>query len=213
MAELDLAREVAGELYFITVTDPWYKIEGGNWEAPTASNQGMARGGLFDGIKALKVGKDGSSSGIGLRSVGSVPIEVSKKQRHATKLGREEWIKRGKDVVSARKGVCTDCAAAAAQLMLTKLDLHDREARVEIVSTGTHAFVILDREGDIHAPDAWGADACLIDVWMQNQYPEGQVNGAARMSDSRHPVVSFIQGNAGRLSVEVELRSVIGSLF
>lgn len=200
-----LGERVADELYFITVTDPWYKVPGGNWEEPELANQVHSMGGIFAGIKNFRGGLRSTVAGSGGRPGGA---------RFVGRMDRQAWLDVGRNVIAARKGVCTDCAAAAAYRLNQEIDNNgDTECRIEIISTGTHAFVVINREGDLASPHLWGEDACLLDVWFQNQSPKGDQAGCVWMTETTHGVVQFIRDNAFRLAVDVEIRGAMGALF
>jgi hypothetical protein len=188
------AKNIAANLYCITITDAWYQKGGGNIETASESSQSHSMMGVLAGIKGVGGYRKGLLKGSVLKS------------------SPEEWIRQGRRTLGFRKGICTDCAAAAAVELIRFIDSSDYEAKVEIISSGTHAFVIVNREGALDDPDNWGDDAFGIDIWMQNQFPKGKVKGAFWVAKS-HSVSQFIRDNARRLRVEATLRSVIEPLI
>lgn len=175
------ALSIGASLWRITVTNPWYTNDPhGNYEA-----QLPGLGGLLAGIKST----GGKSGLMGVGRTVALPVE--------------SWIETGRTTMNRGKGVCTDCAALAA-LMLRS---NESDARIEIVSVGTHAFVICGRTGgddNIKDPGSWGNDAFVLDIWYANQFQRGLVEPAAWMSDRMHPVVDWIFKSAPKLRVEVE---------
>jgi hypothetical protein len=192
------SQEIAAELYRITVTDPWYQ-KGGNIEVASVESQTHSMSSVLAGIK-----------GIGPRDAG---VSVTALGGRAITQSRDSWILQGRRTLASGKGICTDCAAAAAVEFLTLVESTDFEAKVEIISSTTHAFVVVNRNGDVRTPVAWGDDAFVLDVWYQNQFPKDAVKGAFWANSHDHPVATFIRQNAYRLRVDVTFREVIGSLF
>jgi hypothetical protein len=202
-----IATNVATALYRITITDPWYKTPGGNWKEPDLANQSSSMGGLFAAIKARQTDGTGSQTS-GLRSASSAPIG-----RQVISMPSAEWLRQGSRAIMAGHGICTDCAAAAAYAFADKADAY--EFRMEIISTGSHAFLIVNRDDGsaVNQPANWGGDAFGIDVWMQNQFPPGQVDGAFWVSDQGHDVARFIVANAARLNVDAALCEPVGTFI
>lgn len=83
------------------------------------------------------------------------------------------------------------------------------------ISMGTHALVVVNREGDIKQPNSWEEYVFIIDVWYQNQFLKNKVDGAfwLNQGNNNHPVAKFMQDNANRLRIDANLREIIGSLF
>ena len=167
------------QLYSITVTNPWYGDSGGN-----ISRAPTPQVGFLSGIVAAK----GKPSG-----------------ETVTKMDPGHWTTTGRAVLALDQGVCTDCAAAAA-FAYTRRESHQR---VEIISIGTHAFVIVGRASGsaIGDPANWGTDAFLIDIWFANQFPPGRYAPIAWLSDHRHPIVQMIHAAANKLRVEGQLQA------
>lgn len=181
----------------ITITDAWYPDGGGNIEVASRGSQIHSMSAVFAGIRNA----GGLSS---LRGFGRAILQ-----------DREDWIEQGHRTLAARRGVCTDCAAAAAVKFLEIVDASDYEARVEIISSTTHAFVVVDRDpaSDVRAPNAWGDDCFIIDVWYQNQFTKFAVAGAFWMQDGTHNVSRFIWANRHRLRLDATIREQIQPLF
>lgn len=197
------ATQVADDLYYITVTDPWHKSDkGGNWEDPQPDNQRMSGGGLFGAISGFDKSKLNKMDK-------SVDLTVRAHTRVTSKMDRAGWLKHGVTVMANRKGVCTDCAAAVAYELNRRTNLTECEASIEVISTGTHAFVVVNREGDVKQPNRWGEDCFVVDVWMQNQFTKGSQAACAWIGDDRNGSVAFIKDCAGRLQVDVSIRGVI----
>jgi hypothetical protein len=175
------AWSVGGALWRITITNPWY------FEDPEGNReqQRPALGGVLAGIKSA-----GGMSGLAGRGK-TVALPLS------------SWIETGRSTLHRGKGVCTDCAAAAALALRSK----EPKARIEIMSVATHAFVVCGREGGeetIKTPGEWGEDAFVLDIWLANQYKKGKVDPAAWMSDRTQKIVNWIFEDAPKLRVETE---------
>lgn len=175
-------------LWRIKVTNPWYLDDvGGNYEKASLDTKKSSFASVLSGIVAV---------GNGTAKLG-----------RTTLLSAEEWIKTGRNTIMAGQGVCTDCAAAASVAFLGA----DRSGlRVEMLSVGTHAFVIAGRAGGaetVKMPNAWGEDAFVLDIWYANQFTPGQHAPCAWMTNRTHPVVDWIHESAENLRVEVELRT------
>jgi len=191
------AQTIAANLYRITVTDAWYPDQGGNIEVASEDSQRHSMASVLSGISALK------SGGGAIKVLRGQYVNQSK----------ESWLAQGRSTLGKGKGVCTDCAAAAAVKFLEFLEPSPYEAKVEIISSTTHAFVVVNRTGAVRSPEAWGDDCFVIDVWYQNQFQRNATAGALWANDRIHPVATFIRQNAARLRVDVTFREVIGSLF
>jgi hypothetical protein len=191
------AQIIAANLYRITVTDSWYPGQGGNIEVASEDSQRHSMASVLSGITAL-------------RSVGGA---VGVLRGQYVNQSKESWLVQGRNTLAKGKGVCTDCAAAAAVKFLEFLEPSPYEAKVEVISSTTHAFVVVNRAGAVRTPAAWGDDCFVIDVWYQNQFGRHAKAGAFWADDRKHDVASFIRQNAFRLRVDVGFREVIGSLF
>lgn len=186
------AQRIAEKLYEITITDAWYQ-EGGNIETASQASQKHSMAAVLAGIKATG-GHVQAKKGI-------------------IRQGVESWLDQGRRTLSFRKGICTDCAAAATVRFLEFLYSTPYAARVEIISTTTHAFVVVNkRRGHLHNPRAWGSDAFIIDIWYQNQFPRGHANTVCWANDFTNPIIKFIQANAWRLRVESDFSEFIETI-
>lgn len=185
---------VAKELYRIAVTDAWFYHHGGNVQL---ASQGTQMHSMIPVLAAIR--------GVG----GLAPSALG--GRHIVQT-RVSWILQGNRTLITGRGVCTDCAAAAAVKFIEEMDKSPYEALVEIISTASHTFVVVNRAGDVRSPEQWGGDAFIIDVWLQNQFEPNFVAGAVWANDWRKSVSHFIHDNASFLKVEATLRQVTGSL-
>lgn len=67
-------------------------------------------------------------------------------------------------------GQCDHCACAVATALRESAAFRASGARLEIVGTGTHAFVVVGRQpGALTNIHAWGVDAFVVDIWNANQ--------------------------------------------
>ena len=186
------ARAVACNLRGITVTDPWY-FEGGNiTKAGSIVEHRHTMQAVLQGIREAG-GQCPSLLGGG----------------HITQ-SREGWVRQGERTLTLGKGVCTDCAAAAAVRFLKVANASKYLARVEILSTGWHAFVLVNRQGSLKACERWGEGAFVLDIWYQNQFPMNQVSGAFWVSDHTHPTMKNIVDARHCLRVEVVFQKGFG---
>jgi hypothetical protein len=223
-----IAVQRANNLYNITVTDPWASCmkPGGNFEAPTVENQSHARAGIFAGIKSRADDPNGGLRNAATTQPKEVTVVVEKKiegvkqfvEVQTQKFGQavvatmppEKWIELGNRTIAIKKGVCTDCAAAAAVSFLDG----DKQSGllVEIMASGTHAFVVVGRAGGeatVNDPARWGDDAFVIDIWIRNQAPKDMSSAVTWMSAEvgSGGASDFIRNSASRLRVEATLRS------
>lgn len=197
------AYNMAANLYYLTVTDAWYH-EGGNIEVASRQSTLHSGGGVMAAIRAL-----GQTEGN--QSIARVNLLGG---RGGIRLNDPaSWLQQGRNTLIAKKGICTDLAAAAALKFLEIVDRGDYVPNVEIISSTTHAFVVVFREGDVRDPRSWGAGCFVIDVWYQNQFERNAVAGAFFVEGSSHPVAKFINDNAYRLRCEIELRGNLQPLF
>ena len=123
-------------------------------------------------------------------------------------------MNQGKRTIDGGSGICTDCAAAAALEVCRSIDNFDFEFRVEIISTGRHAMVLVGREGNnIRSMETWGQDAFVIDVWYQNQFAKDRVAGAFWATDEHHPVADYLRNQQANLRIDVSVREPIRPWF
>lgn len=75
-------------------------------------------------------------------------------------------LKLGRDLIKKRSGQCDHMAAA----VIAKIVEHIRSkevwnSEVELVGNGGHAFVIINRKGNLTDPKTWGS-ATVVDSWL-----------------------------------------------
>lgn len=70
-------------------------------------------------------------------------------------------------------GCCDECAATAVGFCLKAARERKVATSIELVGTGTHAFVVVARnqENDINTLAAWGDDAFIVDIWDSFEHP------------------------------------------
>lgn len=79
----------------------------------------------------------------------------------------ENIISLGQDLIKTKEGQCDNMAAA----VIAKIVGHIKaggawHSDVELVGTGGHAFVIMNRQGELDDPSTWGKNAVIIDTWL-----------------------------------------------
>src|SRR5262245_57600123 len=94
------ATVMAANLYRITITDAWIRDQGGNIEVASQESQRHSMNAVLQGIRGIGRAR-GAGAGI-LR------------KRHIPQPDPEVWLKQGRNTLALGKGICTDCAAAAA---------------------------------------------------------------------------------------------------
>lgn len=123
------------------------------------------------------------------------------------------WLAQGRRTIAAGEGVCTDLAAAAV-ILNDCVNRTSYEASIEIVSSGTHAFVITNRAGEVRDVNSWGNETLVTDLWYANQFTQHSVVPIFWFQGPEpHYMRDFIVDNESRLRVDANIRGVIGSLF
>lgn len=173
------------ELYSITITDAWITNKGGNF---TLSNQVSQKHTMTSILSEIQAAGGRAPSELGGRHI---------------KQSRENWLRQGRKTLISKMGVCTDLAAAAALLFLKIVEKSHFEAKIEIISTTKHAFVVVNREGELKSPATWGVNAFVIDIWLQNQYAPGKVAGTFWITDRTHSGAQGIFTNSHALREEI----------
>ncbi|MBX7067665.1 MAG: hypothetical protein K1X28_10595 [Parachlamydiales bacterium] len=89
----------------------------------------------------------------------------SQKQKYSD--SPEEIVRLGQDLLKKKAGQCDHMAAS----VIAKIVEHIRNggawsSDVELVGNGGHAFVIMNRQGELNNPRTWGKKAIIIDTWL-----------------------------------------------
>lgn len=87
--------------------------------------------------------------------------EISQKEKAQT------FLELGNSLLKKRSGQCDAMASSVIAKIVEHIQNGGKwNSTVELVGNGGHAFVIMNRKGDLKDPSTWGSKAVIIDTWL-----------------------------------------------
>lgn len=145
-SDLKTIRKIAREIHFLkpTIGDGnayFYAASSGTYINELSTKKGtlsMMAAGLRAHINGNKYGED--------------PADI---------------LRLGQDLLKKRSGQCDHMAAAVVAKIVEHIRRGGRwNSPVELVGNGSHAYVLLRRQGKLEDPKTWGPQTICVDTWL-----------------------------------------------
>lgn len=117
--------------------------------------------------KSVRTHNTGSGSLAVLAAGMRLSSERKKDGEISQKAKAQTFLELGNNLLKMRSGQCDAMASSVIAKIVQHIQNGGKwDSTVELVGTGGHAFVIMNRKGDLKDPSTWGNKAVIIDTWL-----------------------------------------------